>query len=226
MKIVHATLGLALAFSLTACEALTLQTPADKTQEEARHAVVDDTSQSGADEATGDAATQKRTADVMASEVSSEESGYAPAPDTNSLLFTNPEWPVCKATEGFPTPEFSGPIVSSSMSESKYSSSADASWENVPEDEVVAYLETLRQAGFTYDTSISRSAESFSYSASDAETETAETIAYRTVNLYYYRNYSEYDSEGSDYTLNISIWQTDNAGDPGMIAYDTGEARK
>lgn len=130
---------------------------------------------------------------------------------SGSLLFVNPEWPHCEATMGVPAPEFSVPIKSASMNEDGYSSGADVSWQNVPEEEIVSYLKVLRDAGFVYGTSLSRASDSFSYSASDTDDETY-TAPRRTVNLSYHQPYDEKE-DASGYVLDISVWF--NRGDVG-----------
>jgi hypothetical protein len=105
------------------------------------------------------------------------------------------------------------------MNEDAYSSGADATWHDVPEAEVVAYLESLRDAGFVFGTSISRSTTSFSYSASDTDDDSYESPR-RSVSLNYYRPYDE-DEHDYDYALDISVWLSH--GDVGPITYDVPE---
>lgn len=138
---------------------------------------------------------------------------------SGSLLFAQVEWPQCEATDGIPVPTFSVPVETVSMNEDAYSSGATGTWYDVPESEVVDYLKSLRDAGFVFGTSVSRSTDSFSYTASDTDDDSYATSR-RSVSLNYYQPYDE-DERDHDYTLDISVWLSRD--DSGLVTYDVSD---
>lgn len=240
MRYAPITVGLTLALSLAACSGpvtLASAPEEEKTDEtlqlvhneeggtEEVASVTDDTTAAGntTAEATTEPATEndvaisdeeKRVSATGASEESASMTNtIADIVASGSVLFANPEWPRCEATEGIPVPIFSVPVKSASMNEDGYSCGADATWQGVSEAEVVTYLEALRDAGFVYNTSLSRSSDSFSYSAGDTNSYTGTR---RTINLNYHLPYDE-EENALGYVLDISIWLTRD--DPDMSAY-------
>lgn len=114
------------------------------------------------------------------------------APATNSSekssLFTANEFPENEVTAALPAPKFS--VNASSLKTSN--GMVIVSYDSVPEAEVVNYIKQVKDAGFTYEVSESKSNDSYSYRAQNAQDILQATI----FSLYY----------GSDGSLRIDVW--------------------
>ena len=107
--------------------------------------------------ASGSASSDAHAADAPASEADNQSSATS--------LFTNDGWPQDEITADVPVPEFSvnpdGITTSGAM--------VIVNYKAVPEDEVAAFVDEVKDAGFTYSASESKSSSSYSYSARNAE---------------------------------------------------------
>lgn len=92
---------------------------------------------------------------------SPSESASSNSSSTSSSLFVANDFPENEVTADVPIPHFSVGASSIDTSESYVRVSYDA----VPEDEVAAYVEDVKAAGFTYDANESKSNSKYSYSA-------------------------------------------------------------
>lgn len=132
------------------------------------------------------AQTNPSTTDAKA-ETPATEAAPATNSSEKSSLFTANEFPENEVTAALPAPKFS---VSASSVDTN-SRRVSVTYDNVPEDEVVSYIKQVKDAGFTYRVSESKSNNLYSYNAQNTEDFAQAT----TFSLFY----------GSDGNLQISI---------------------
>ena len=106
--------------------------------------------------ASGSASSASATASASASAASSS---------AGSALFSDLKWPENHVTEGVPVPAFS--VAPDSVNESDRSVSA--TWKGVSDDEVLAYVEQIKSAGFTYSATENKSSNTYNYSGQNNE---------------------------------------------------------
>lgn len=105
------------------------------------------------------------------SSASAAASASAASSSAGSTLFSDLKWPENHVTEGVPVPAFS--VAPDSVNESDRSVSA--TWKGVSDDEVLAYVEQIKSAGFTHSSTENKSSNTYSYSGQNNEKITAST---------------------------------------------------
>ncbi|MBQ9691311.1 MAG: hypothetical protein IJV62_04370 [Eggerthellaceae bacterium] len=119
-------------------------------------------------ETTDNSSTQDQTEEVATedknTETSSESSDKAQS-ESKSSLFSGETFPENEITAAVPVPDFSVAPRSVETSDTVVS----VSYEGVSEDEANAYIEQVKNAGFTYFAHESKSNDSYSYSARNTE---------------------------------------------------------
>lgn len=86
-----------------------------------------------------------------------------------SSLFAGAEWVENETTSGVPVPSFSVPAESVDVSESEHISDVAGNWVNVPDDEIIEYIQAVKDAGFTYNANEMSTERIYEYSANNAE---------------------------------------------------------
>lgn len=116
---------------------------------------------------------------------------------TGLTMLGSLEWPENEVTEGVPVPQFSVPI--GDLHTSEYT--VAATWENVSEEEAAAYVQSLKDAGFTFEVSESTSSTSYSYSACNGDIGSVSFGALRSVHFSYSLNA---DGDGGYLHINVA----------------------
>lgn len=87
----------------------------------------------------------------------------------SSSLFASAEWPDNEVTSGIPRPDFSVPADSVDEQNSENSPTVTGHWTNVPDDEIVTYVQAIKDAGFIVNARENSSDHSYTYRADDSE---------------------------------------------------------
>lgn len=144
----------------------------------------------------------------------SETQPASSAPAEENILFTSAEWPENDVTATVPKPEFSVPIESVDTSDSDYTHSVTARWTGASQSEVAAYVQSLKDAGFTFDASELSNDTMYSYRARNADLMTSAQThsSYTDVGINYTkRSQATAAGEGTDaepeydYQLSIDV---------------------
>lgn len=88
---------------------------------------------------------------------------------TSNALLSDSTWPENEATSLIPEPKFSVPLKSVNVSESETSLSVSGNWSGVTQEEFAAYVQSLKDAGFTVSATENKSDDMYFYSARNAE---------------------------------------------------------
>lgn len=88
---------------------------------------------------------------------------------TSNALLADSTWPENEATSLIPEPKFSVPLKSVNVSESETSLSVSGNWSGVTQEEFAAYVQSLKDAGFTVNAMENKSDDTYFYSARNAE---------------------------------------------------------
>ena len=99
---------------------------------------------------------------------SQDDSDSSEQPESSSLLSGGGEWPSTKVGRTFPEPQFASKPYSVSTSGD---TAAIIYYDNVTSDEVTAYINTLKDAGYTNNVSEMRSDGMYDWSADDGNSD-------------------------------------------------------
>ncbi len=163
----YAVIGvLAVLLAMAGCSAPAQETSASNAPEAAETSSAEASSSEAAESSDAEASVMEASSSVA--EGGSQESSAVAAQEGNqedSNLFTTEEWPRDEITADVPVPSFS--VQPSAV---KTSDSQDSiKYENVPAAEVEAYIQQVKNAGFTFNVMESKEAKRYMYTADNLE---------------------------------------------------------
>ena len=145
-----------------------------------------------ATQAPQDAAPQTEKAEEQAQPEEKPEDG-------KNTLLSDAVWPENEVTALVPKPEFSVPLKSVSDSDSEHSHSVSGQWDGITQDEAAAYVQKLKDAGFTVNANESSDSTMYTYSAANKEIDLHSERA--TVHVMF----ADYETIGTKLSIDITL---------------------